>query len=198
MRIIIVLKFQDIEGSKFFIDKNFKELAANTPDKFESINRLASEAFKANVLDLGPNHVQTDDSIIEPSQILNRLIEGNKLRPQKPDGYVIDENDHVYIQNGAIWFGPIGGFQKYFSDQLGNILDCLGISWSSQRFVLTIEKGKSSPSIISTAEQFLDKFRESKIFLKRQKAKQSLWELEEQQEVIQAKIARLKEELETH
>ena len=187
-----LIKFQNIEGSKFFIEENLEELAPKTPDKIKIVIELADIAFETNILHSDSTRLQNDDSLIEPSQVISTLIGGNGLRPQIPEGYVIDENDHVYIQNGAIWFGPIGGYQKYFSDELGCILDYLGVSWSSEKFVLTI-KDCHNPNLLSTSKQFLDRFIESKKYLKKHRTKQDILELEEQQAVIQNKIVRLKD-----
>lgn len=189
--------FQSIEGTEFTIADNMVSIATDAPDETQAVMALADEVFRVNILDSDSSRLQEDESLIKPSDILAVLSRGAGLRPQSPQGFAVDQVDKVYIQDGAIWFGPIGGFEKYFSEDLGYILSCMGISWSSQRFVLTIEKGKSTPSIISTPEQFLDMYVESQKYLKNHRIEQEILELEEQQEVIHNKINKLRKRLES-
>ena len=188
-----VASYIDVEGAVLTVDDDLPGLLAPLPDKLSEVCEILDGTFEESRSERIGSSAGYPRRI-PPSVIVKELVNGIGLRPEVPDGFIIDAGDEVYIQDGTISFSPIRGSEGYFSDELGIALDCFGIAWRRQRFVRPYEKGDHSPSR-TAAEEFLDQFNHSKSYLVERQARSELQELKDQKAVLALKIKKLRDSL---
>ena len=181
-------EYNQMEGTKFEIADNIEEIKDDIPDRAKSICKILDEYF---ALEQEEDENKQILYPIKPSEIILSLANGVGLRPENPKGFVIDTNDIVYIRNGSIRFGPIGGDERYFSEYLGTTLDCLGVKWEKQRFLLTHENFRELQDR-ATAEEFLHMFKTSTERLEEYDYNFKLDALNRDKEEIEKQIEKLK------
>jgi len=166
-------EYAQIEGAELRVAGDIAALLAELSNQLAPICDALDLAF-AECFEDQPEVLLDNRKLLFPSTIIKKIVNGTALRPAKPMGFVVDHDDKVYIQDGLIWFSPIGGLEKYFSNELGLALSCLGVQWDRQRFVADAGIGSQQEH---TAESFLSQFNESRRFLEKRRAQMTIGKL---------------------